>query len=347
HLVELTALAFDAPLSEYERQAEAVLAGLTSGEGLEEARLLLSRWYSFRDWAALSAYVEAVGHADSPLSRFEPAVEAVVSGGLDSLRKMLRENPQLVHARSERVTHFNPAVHRATLLHYVAANGVEQHRQKTPPNAVAIALALLQAGAEVDALADMYGGQCTTLSLLVSSAHPAAAGVQVALVNALLDHGAAVDGAGNGVSPLMTALIHGYRDAADTLVRRGASVDDVAAAAGLGLMEGVLGSLPRATAQSRHRALALAAQNGQAEVVRLLLNAGEDPDRYNPEGFHSHSTPLHQAALGGHLAVVRLLVDRGARRDLRDRIWHSTPFGWAQYAGHAEVAKFLASISSE
>lgn len=345
--MQLTALTFDAPLSDYQRQAEAVLAGLTSGEGLDDARLALSRWYSFRDWAALSQHVEAVGHADSPVSRFEPAVEAVVSGSLDSLRKMLRENPELVHARSERVTHFNPAVHRATLLHYVAANGVEQHRQKTPPNAVAMASVLLEAGAEVDALADMYGGQCTTLSLLVSSAHPAAAGVQVALVNTLLDHGAAVDGAGNAVSPLMTALIYGYRDAAEALVSRGASIDDLATAAGLGRMEDVLRALPRATAQSRHKALALAAQNGQAEVARLLLNAGEDPDRYNPEGFHSHSTPLHQAALGGHLAVVKLLVERGARLDLRDRIWQGTPLGWAEHAGQQQVAKFLASISSE
>ena len=54
---------------------------------------------------------------------------------------------------------FQPAGARATLLHYVAANGVEGYRQLTPPNAVAIADALLDAGADVDALADMYGGR--------------------------------------------------------------------------------------------------------------------------------------------------------------------------------------------
>ena len=32
-----------------------------------------------------------------------------------------------------------PPVHRATLLHYVGANGVEAYRQKTPPNATEIA----------------------------------------------------------------------------------------------------------------------------------------------------------------------------------------------------------------
>ena len=51
----------------------------------------------------------------------------------------LRRDPDLVRARSSRVCCFDPPVHRATLLHYVAANGVERHRQKTPSNAVEIA----------------------------------------------------------------------------------------------------------------------------------------------------------------------------------------------------------------
>src|SRR6202030_3380185 len=60
--------------------------------------------------------------------------------------------------------------------------GCRSLRQKTPPNAVEIARALLQAGAEPDALADMYGAECTTMSMLVSSRHPAEARLQVPLV---------------------------------------------------------------------------------------------------------------------------------------------------------------------
>ena len=63
----------------------------------------------------------------------------------------------------------------------------------------------------------------------------------------------------------------------------------------------------------RHRALALAAQFGHTDTVRMLLDAGEEPSRYNPIGCHAHSTPLHQAALAGHIEVVRLLVE--AARD--------------------------------
>ena len=89
------------------------------------------------------------------------------------------------------------------------------------------------------------------------------------------------------------------------------------------------GLLPSVNAEVRHRALALAAQHGHTEIVRLLLDAGENPNRYNPEGIHAHSTPLHQAALAGHEAVVRLLIERGAWLDIQDTVWQGTPLGWA------------------
>ena len=67
---------------------------------------------------------------------------------------------------------------------------------------------LLQAGAEPDALADMYGAECTTMSMLVSSSHPAEAGLQAPLVELLLDFGAAIEGRGTRKwgTPLFTAL---------------------------------------------------------------------------------------------------------------------------------------------
>jgi ankyrin repeat protein len=101
--------------------------------------------------------------------------------------------------------------------------------------------------------------------------------------------------------------------------------------------------LPAATAEDRHRALALSAQHGHAKIVRLLLDVGEDPNRYNPQGNHSHSTPLHQATLAGHIDVVKLLLDRGARMDVKDKVWQSTPLGWAEYQGRTDVAEYLRS----
>lgn len=340
--MDLVTLPFRASLERYIDQARALLDGHWTGDSLTDAQLALARWYGFRDWPALAQYVNAVTR-DGAVSRFETGVESVVNGDLATLESLLRVDPELVRARSTRITHHDPPTHRATLLHYVAANGVEGHRQKTPANAVAIARALLEAGAEVDALADMYGGEYTTMSMLVSSAHPANAGVQVPLVETLLDFGASVEGQGSPPfrSPLMTALAFGYLGAAEALVRRGARVEGLAAAAGLGRVADAARLLATADGDSRHRALALATQHGHVEVVRLLLDAGEDPNRYNPDGTHSHSTPLHQAALAGHGAVVRLLVERGARLDIKDTIYQGTPLGWAIYGKQTEIAEYL------
>jgi len=139
----------------------------------------------------------------------------------------------------------------------------------------------------------------------------------------------------------MTALVFGYLDTAEALVRLGARVDHIATAAGLGRVDDAARLLPAADAEGRHRALALAAQLGHVDIVRLLLDAGEDPDRYNPEGVHSHSTPLHQAIAGDHATVVRLLVERQARLDIKDTIYRGTPLGWAIHLHKAEIEQYL------
>ena len=269
---------------------------------------------------------------------FETAVDAIVSGDLDTVQVMLHADPELVRARSARS-------HHATLLHYIAANGVEDERQRTPPNAVEIAKLLLDAGAEVDALAEMYGARCTTLSMLVSSDPPAAAGLQEALTETLLDYGAALEGPGTKwQSAVLTALAFGHLATAELLARRGASLN-FEMLAGLGRLDETARLLPHADPESRQIALALAAQHGQTAVVRLLLDAGADPDRFNPEGFHSHSTPLHQAVWSNHLDAVRLLVGRGARIDVKDTIHDGTPLDWAIYGERTEIAEYLRSCA--
>jgi hypothetical protein len=221
---------------------------------IDDARLAIARYYDFLDWAALAAHVEAVAR-DGAAFAFESAVEAVINGDLGALRDALRRDPALVRARSTRVCHFDPPMHRATLLHYVAANGVEAHRQTTPPNAVEIARALLEAGAEPDVLADMYGARCTPMNMLVSSGHPAQAGLQAPLIELLLDSGAAIEGRGSRTwgTPLVTALAFMMMDAAEVLAKRGARIE-LPAAAGLGRMDEAARLMPRrAIARCRWR----------------------------------------------------------------------------------------------
>jgi ankyrin repeat protein len=352
---------YSAALEEYQRHADALFDALKSGSNnarwrfkwehplfrgesvtavdpatltIGDAQLVVARQHGFESWADVVAFTEAASGAGA-VARFEAAVEAVVSGDLTALRSLLRDHPELARARSTRR-------HHATLLHYLGANGVESGRQKTTPNAVDVARTLLDAGAEVDALADLYDARCTTMSMLVSSSHPAEAGPQIALAEALLDYGAALDGPGPAWrSALMTALAFGYLDTAKALARRGAAVDSLAAAAGLGRLKDAVTLLPGADTNDRHRALALAAQHGHVGIVQLLLDSGEDPNRYNPEGHHAHSTPLHQAVWSNHFAVVQLLVRRGARADMQDLIYNGTALDWANYGGRTEIAEYL------
>jgi hypothetical protein len=67
----------------------------------------------------------------------------------------------------------------------LAANGVESYRQKTPLRAAKLAKLLLDWGADVEARASMYGAEQTTYALLLTSAHPTAAGVRDDLMKIL------------------------------------------------------------------------------------------------------------------------------------------------------------------
>ena len=60
-------------------------------------------------------------------------------------------------------------------------------------------------------------------------------------------------------------------------------------------------------------ALGWAAYNGQAAAADLMLRAGADPEVADSEGY----TPLHEAALYGHIEVVRVLLSHGASVNAR------------------------------
>ena len=58
----------------------------------------------------------------------------------------------------------------------------------------------------------------------------------------------------------------------------------------------------------------IAAMRGDARTVRLLLEAGANPNSRGDMGY----TPLHYAFREGGWDVVKLLLDNGAREDVRN-----------------------------
>lgn len=294
---------------------------------LTRAQFALAREFGFASWPQFASHVEGLARADSPVAGFEAAVDAIVSGDLATLEKLLNEDPTLAHARSTRE-------HGATLLHYVSANGVENYRQKTPPNIVQIAARLLRAGADVNAEANAYGGRSTTLGLTATSYHPQAAGVQLDLLALLLDNGATIDPPDGG-SSVNSCLRNGRGQAAEFLAARGARLD-LEGAAGVGRLDivrtffdGARQLQPPATQAQMNAGFAWACEFGRTEVAATLLQTGMDADaRLTQRG----ETGLHWGAYGAHAQIVELLLDRGARVDVKDQSHQSTPLEWAVFA---------------
>lgn len=306
-----------------------------AGCALAQAHYVIARAQGFESWPRLVAHLEAL-RARTPVSTFETAADAIVTGDRATLERLLREDPGLVHARSSRE-------HRATLLHYAAANGVENYRQQTPPNIIEIARLLLDAGAEVDAAADVYGGGATTLGLVVTSAHPRAAGVQLDLADLLLARGARV-----GPESVRACLANGCPEAAEHLARRGAPLG-LEEAAGIGRLDLVAQRFGdrRSLADPAWRgeagdALMMAVWYGHGAVVDYFLAHGFDP-AWKAGGAGAGRTALHLAAYEARVAIVEVLLRHAAPVNVPDDAHGTTPLVWALHAWLVEGRKDHAS----
>jgi hypothetical protein len=298
---------------------------------LSDSYLAIAREYGFTSWAQLRTHVANPTDLNRPQHEriadpnFRLAVDLVDDADVEGLRKHLSQYPALVHQRTalEGGNYFrNPS-----LLEFIAENPIRHGRLSS--DVVEVATVILDAGASTDQAA-----LDSTLGLVCSGRVPRECGVQTPLIRLLCRYGANADFA------MGAAIGHGEFGAAGELLHCGARLD-LAAAAALGQEHDVRRLLRTSAPEARHIALALACQHGHVEVLKLLLEAGEDPNRYNPVGFQAHSTPLHQAAFAGHFEVVRMLVEHGARLDFKDIHHGGTAANWAEYAGRSDIARYL------
>ena len=304
-------------------------AKLPDGSKLSDAQIVIARSHGFPSWPEFVRHIHKAADTDSLEAKFEAAADAIVIGDVPALKRLLRETSGLTRHRSTRE-------HRATLLHYCSANGVEGYRQKTPKNIVEITKILLEGGAEVDAAADVYGGGCTTLGLAATSIHPEKAGVQEELMQMLLDHGAVMNApgiTGGRHSLLRGCLANGRPRAARWLAEHGAKLD-LEAAAGTGRLDVVktffdsTGHLkPPATQEDLQRGFVWACGYGYEDVVEFLLLHGADLEK----DAGSDEPPLHMAVVGASLSTVKLLIAHGAPLEQLNG-YGGTPLGQAGWS---------------
>ncbi|MCR9294558.1 MAG: PQQ-binding-like beta-propeller repeat protein [bacterium] len=85
-----------------------------------------------------------------------------------------------------------------------------------------------------------------------------------------------------------------------------------------------------------------AAQSGDAAEIKRLLALGVPVDQQTEYG----ATALMFAAGRGHAEVVRILLEAGAEPNLKDRFYSASPMGWAAMKRHAAVAVVLVESGS-
>ena len=277
---------------------------------------------------------------------FEKAVDAVISGDTETLKLLLRREPDLIRMRSSRA-------HRAMLIHYVAANGVEDERQSTPVNAVDVANVLINAGAEIDATFLDGGSGSTPLVSLVTSFHPHKAGVAAELVSVFVNAGARVDGLKGDGEPLRLALSSEYPESVQALLKCGAKIMNVEVAAGLGEFELVERFIDEGGVSSREleEAFWSACKYGHTEVAECLLKRGVDMDAKGG----ANSTGLMLASQRGRRNTVKMLLGYGASVELKND-YGGTALGSTMYflanhpvldADYAGVIELLLNAGSE
>jgi hypothetical protein len=301
---------------------------------LADAQLVVARLHYFESWPKLLRHIETLERQDPLVRRFEDAADAIIAGDVGTLRTLLADHPELVHQRSTRA-------HEAPLLHYVTANGVEDYRQRSPKNTVEVAAMLLDAGAEVDATGEAYGGGWAALGLVSTSTPPRLALVQIPLIDLLLERGAAIDGPRPGGSLVRDALANGCPEAARALADRGARVPDVVAAAGVAWLDMVEQLAAGASPHDLEKALITAAGTPDSyDVVKYLLDRGVDP------AAATGWTALHAATGGADPKVIDLLIRQGAPLEKKN-MYGGTVLGqalWYALSGDPGSIKDYATV---
>ena len=249
--------------------------------------------------------------------KFRPAIEAIQLDDLEKFRALVTADPSLATTRSTRS--------HPTLLQCVALDG------KDRPNNVEMARVLIDAGAELN-------------EPLVAAGSIDNRGV----AELLLDRGAVIDGTG-GWSPLEEALYWNSRNVLALLLERGAKVQNLRIAAGLGRTD-LIESYFTVDGNLKPEAGKINWPFGDLETIAQSNQGatGKQPllDRVNAwsqdrQGIVNNA--FVYACMHGHVDAAKLLLDKGAEINVIPGgfDYAGTGLHYAALNGHRTMAEFL------
>jgi len=250
-------------------------------------------------------------------AKFYPAMAAVKADDLDKFKALIAADSSLA---TERSTRSHP-----TLLQCVVLDG------KDKPHNVEMAQILIDAGAELNepfvAAASMDNRPCAEL---------------------LLDHGAAIDGTG-GWSPIEEALYWNSQNVLALLLERGAKVQNLRTAAGLGrtdLIEGFFD--PDGTLKSEAGKInwpwgdveTIERSNCGGSVKQSLIDHALSWSQ-DQQGIINNA--FVYACMHGHIEAAKLLLEHGAEINVVPGgfDYAGTGLHYAALNGHRATVEFL------
>jgi ankyrin repeat protein len=249
--------------------------------------------------------------------KFRPAIAAIKSGDLEKFKALIAEDPSLATSRS--------STSHPTLLQCVALDG------KDKPHNVEMAQVLIDAGAELN---EPLGATASMDNRPVAEL--------------LLDHGAAIDGIG-GWSPLEEALYWNSRNVIALLVERGAKVQNLRTAAGLGrtdLIERYFnpdGSLKPEAGKINWPwgDLETIAKSNYDTAGKQSLSDRVNSWSQDQQGIINNAFVF--ACMHGHIDAAQLLLDKGAEINAIPGGFDfaGTGLHYAAVNGHRAMVEFL------
>ena len=291
---------------------------------LRDARLIIARELGFPTWRQLVSFTEKatrdLAERQEQRRRLRPQAKALLAGDTDRLAQVTAEQADTL---------------LQMLAHHEGIPGARLDEELGVPRAAV----------------DVLIGKATNLDLPLTEA---AAFNRVEYVRLLLDAGADPGTRTQGATPLEKAIYNDATQVVDLLAGRGIVPQALWTYAACGRLDLVRacfdsgGRLRPDAAASRPNpadilpgfppripaaddpeeiiaeAFVHACQHGRTEVVRWLLDLGVSPDAAPYFG----RTGLHWAIPYARLAVIRLLLERGADPSIRDELFQADADGW-------------------